>query len=83
MNKNIKEFLDDKLVFDYTTNTGEWYELNGAEIKDLIEMITRECVDVIHYHMSAYPNAYSTYQEGIHEGMVESIRLIENAFGLE
>ena len=63
MNKNIKEFLDDKLVFDYTTNSEEWYELNGTEIKDLIEMITRECVDVIHYHMSAYGD--SLYEEGI------------------
>lgn len=81
MNKNIKEFLDDKLVFDYTTNSEEWYELNGTEIKDLIEMITRECVDVIHYHMSAYGD--SLYEEGFNEGMVESIRLIENAFGLE
>ena len=48
------------------------------DMEKFAELIIRECICSIESYMSAYPNAYSTYQEGILRGMEESIRLIEN-----
>jgi hypothetical protein len=86
MNKRIQEFLADKkcthndMCFGEPT-CDEWYELDDVDIKEFIGLIARECIDAIGYHMNAYGD--SLYEEGINEGMAESIRLIENKFGIE
>jgi hypothetical protein len=57
------------------------YKFQNDNDQKLAELIVQECIDAIGYHMNAYGD--SLYEEGIHEGMAESIRLIENIFGIE
>lgn len=88
MNERIKELKEqaEQYALD-KANEGDDEDFDYSFDDDFQEkfadLIIKECIDVIDYHMSIYRTSNSIYEKGIHDGMAESIRLIENKFGLE